>query len=357
MKPLRFAVNAPLRVAVIGAGFWARYQLSGWREAARLPHGTAADAQCVAVCNRTRSRAEELAREFGIPAVYTDPEEMLRGTSPDVVDVISAPDAHEEHVVLAASRGIPVICQKPMAPTLAAAERMVNACRIGGVPFFVHENWRWQAPIRALKRALDDGGIGKPFRGRINMISGYPVFRNQPFFKTLDRFLLTDQGSHQLDVARFLFGEAQSVYCHTGRVHPDIRGEDVATVVLRMQSGSTVVVCMGFAENFLERDRHPETYIFVEGDKGSAELGPDYWVRVTTESGTRSIRHPPPRYGWVDPEYEVTQSSIVPCIQDLVRGLRGEAAAETTGEDNLRTVRLVAAAYESADTGRAVRIT
>jgi predicted dehydrogenase len=339
----------PLRFAVIGAGFWARYQLAGWREAGA--------ADCIAICNRTRSRAESLAREFGIPAVYTDPGELLRRENPDVVDIISAPGAHEEHVLLVAAGGFPVICQKPMALSLAAAERMVTACREKRVPFFVHENWRWQAPIRALKRVLDGGRIGTVFRGRINMISGYPVFRNQPFFKTLDRFLLTDQGSHQLDVARFLFGEAESVYCHTDRVHPDIRGEDVATVMLRMRAGATVVVSMGFAENFLERDHHPQTYIFVEGDKGSAELGPDYWVRVTTETGTHAGRHPPPRYQWVDPEYEVAQASIVPCIADIMRGLRKESTAETTGEDNLKTVRLVAAAYDSAETGQAVRVT
>ena len=110
-----------------------------------------------------------------------------------------------------------------------------------------------------------------------------------------------------------------------------------------------MVVAPGFAENFLEKDHHPQTYVFVEGDKGSAELGPDYWVRVTTSDAIRSKRHPPPRYPWVDPEYEVAQASIIPC-------LRGDGAAETTGEDNLRTVRLVDAAYVSAETGQAVRI-
>ncbi|HUJ74505.1 MAG TPA: Gfo/Idh/MocA family oxidoreductase, partial [bacterium] len=239
MKPLRFAEeNAPLRVAVIGAGFWARYQLAGWREAVRASAGAmgaggvagqvggatgaAGSAECVGICNRTRSRAEALAKEFGIPTVYTDPQEMLRATRPDVVDIISAPDAHEEHVLLAASRGVPVICQKPMAPTLAAAERMVAACRDGKVPFFVHENWRWQAPIRALKGALEGGEIGAPFRSWITFLSGYPVFANQPFLKEEKRFIIADLGSHLLDVARFLFGEATSLLCQADRVHPDI---------------------------------------------------------------------------------------------------------------------------------------
>jgi predicted dehydrogenase len=337
-----------LRVGVIGAGFWARCQLAGWREAG--------GAEIVGICNRTRDKAEKLAREFGIPAVYAAPDELMRGARPDVLDIISAPGVHEEHVLAGAANGVPVICQKPMALSLDSAERMVKACSARHVPFFVHENWRWQTPIRALKSVLEEGRIGTPFRGRINMISGYPVFRNQPFFKSLQRFLLTDQGSHQLDVARFLFGEARSVYCLAGRVHPDIRGEDVATVMLNMGGGTTVVVAMGFAENYLEHDHHPQTYIFVEGDKGSAELGPDYWVRVTTADGTNARRHAPPRFPWVDPEYEVAQASIVPCIANIAGALRGEGSAETTGEDNLKTVRLVSAAYDSAATGEAVRV-
>ena len=107
---------------------------------------------------------------------------MLRRETPDVVDIISAPDAHEEHVLLAASLGVPVICQKPMAPTLAAAERMVAACRYARVPFFVHENWRWQAPIRALKRVLDERrDRNSRFGAGSTCLSGYPVFANQPF--------------------------------------------------------------------------------------------------------------------------------------------------------------------------------
>jgi predicted dehydrogenase len=56
----------------------------------------------------------------------------------------------------------------------------------------------------------------------------------------------------------------------------------------------------------------------------------------------------PPRYAWADPAYDVVHASIVPCNADLLKALKGEGPAETTGEDNLKTVRLVFAAYESA---------
>jgi predicted dehydrogenase len=243
-----------------------------------------------------------------------------------------------------------------MAPTLAEAEQMVADCRAAGVPLFIHENWRWQTAIRCLKKVLDKGDIGTVFRARIQYSSSFPVFENQPFLKELAQFILTDMGSHILDVARFLFGEAESLYCQTQRVNPEIKGEDVATVMMKMGEGCTVVCEISYASR-LEGERFPETFILVEGSQGSAELAPDYWIRVTTEKGTHARRRPPPHYPWADSAYDVVHSSILSCNANLLAALRGEGAAETTGEDNLRTVRLVFSAYESAQSGQAVNLT
>ena len=330
-----------LRFAIFGAGFWAGYQLAGWRELKA--------AECVAVYNRTASKAEELAKKFGIAKVYSDPAQLLEKENLDFVDVITDVDSHVGMVRLAAEGGLPVICQKPMAPTLEEATELVEFCARKLVPFFVHENWRWQRPIRQLHRLLAEGHIGAPFRARIDMISGFPVFQNQPFLKNLKQFILTDLGTHILDVARFLFGEAHNVYCHTKRVHPDIKGEDVATVMMRMGRAETTVVCqMAYAENPLEREVFPQTLIFVEGDKGSLELCPDYWIRLTTDEGTLAKRYPPPRYAWANPAYDVVQASIVDCHRNLFAAIAGKREAETTGEDNLKTLRLVFTAYDSA---------
>ena len=225
------------------------------------------------------------------------------------------------------------------------------------VPLLVHENWRWQAPIRAVHKLLSGGAIRTPFRARIDMISGFPVFKNQPFLKELPQFILSDLGTHILDVARFLFGEASSLYCHTRRVHPDIKGEDVATVMMKMGPQQTTVLCeMAYAENPLEREVFPQTLMFIEGDKGSLELAPDYWIHVTTKACTTRNRYAPTHFAWADPAYDVVQSSIVDCHRDLLRALSGSGHAETTGDDNLRTLRLVLAAYDSAAAGNGVAI-
>ncbi|MEX2142008.1 MAG: Gfo/Idh/MocA family oxidoreductase [Pirellulales bacterium] len=332
----------PLRFALFGAGFWARYQLAAWQE---LP-----DVECVAIYNRTKSKAEDLARVFGVPTVYDDPHELLEREKLDFIDIVTDVDSHGRFVRMAGKQHLPVICQKPMAASLEEAEGMVAACRESGTPFFVHENFRWQTPMRAVKQFLDAGHIGAPFRARIDMISGFPVFKNQPALKEIKQFILTDLGSHILDLARFFFGEAESLYCQTHQVHTGIRGEDVATVILRMNGGRTTVICeMAYAENPLERECFPETLLFIEGELGSLELAPGFQVRLTTAKGTELRRFPPRVYDWCDPAYAVVQSSIVDCHRNLLGALRGMSRAETTGDDNLRTMQLVFKSYESAD--------
>jgi len=336
-----------LRFAMFGADFWARFQLSAWKELE--------GAECMAIYNRTRFRGEEFARDFGIPAFYDDPEELLEKEKPDFVDIVTSPLTFNHFVKLVAAHKIPVISQKPMAPSLAIAQENMRICRQAGVPYLIHENWRWQAPLRALKELLDSGVIGTPFRARISMVSCYPVFINEPHIADLEDFILTDMGTHILDIARFFFGEAQQLYCQIHQVHPDIKGEDVATVMMHMGGKTTVTCEMGYPENYVENDYFPETLIYVEADKGTAEVARDYWVRVTTESGTDAKRHPPVQYPWVDPDYALVQSSIVPCNANLLAALRGEGTAETTAEDNYKTLELVYAAYDSARNCRMIK--
>jgi len=332
--------------AIVGTGFWARYQLAAWRE---LP-----GVRCAALCNRTRPKAEALAKEFGVVAVYDDAEELLRREPVDFIDIITDVDTHERFVSLALEHGLPVICQKPMAPDLTTARRMVEAARKSKVPLFIHENWRWQAPIRAFKEVLDSGKLGKIVRGRIDYAHSFPVFDNQPFLKELEQFILTDIGTHLLDVARFLWGEATGLYCQTRRIHPDIKGEDVATVMMRMTDDVTVTANMSYASRW-EFDRFPETLIYVEGSEGGASLGLDGVLKVFTRAGAEQHRIQPKHYAWADPAYALIHASIVDCHRNLLGALRGEAPAETTGEDNLKTLELVFAAYDSAANGKAIK--
>jgi D-apiose dehydrogenase len=342
-----------LRFALLGTGFWSRFQLAGWRELDGV--------ECVALYNRTRSKAEALAARYGVSAVYDDVEELLRRERLDFLDVMTGAAANPTFVQLAAVHRLPVIVQKPMALDLKTAEGMVETCRRAGIPLLVHENWRWQRPIRQVKQILDGGRVGRPFRAHILYANSYPVFENQPYLREQERFILIDMGSHILDVARYLFGEARTLYCQTARVNPGIRGEDVATVVMEMSDGGEVtravtVLCSLSYASRMEHDRYNETYITIECTGGTVELGPDYWVRVTTRDGTLSVRYLPEHYPWATPEFAVVHASIVPCLRDLLCALQTGQPVATSGEDNLKTMRLVFAAYESAETGHVIAL-
>lgn len=339
---------ADLKFAVLGTGFWSHYQIPAWFETGGV--------DLVAVYNRTVARAEKVAEKFGVPRVYDDPEELLQKETLDFVDIITEVPAHAPLVQLAAQYQVPVICQKPMAPDYEMAQKMVAVCREAGVPFFVHENYRWQAPVRELKRVLDEGHIGRPFRGRFQFVHALEpfVWENQPLLKSLERLVVADQGSHQLDLARFFFGEAQSVYCQHLRTRDDILGEDVASITLKMENAICNVEISFVSKT--EWGHFPEELIYLEGTRGTLELAPDFWIRLTTDAGTRLWRHLPPRYAWADPNYDVNHASMVPLHQDFLNALQTGQAPENAGEDNLKTMQLVYAAYESAARNQVIAI-
>ena len=333
-----------IRGAIIGTGFWANFQIPAWQELEGVT--------ITALYNRTFSKAEAIGRKFGIQNVYNNAEELIEKEKPDFVDIITDVDTHAMFTKLAAENKINVICQKPMASSLQQAEEMLQVCKNNNVQLFIHENFRWQSPVRELKAILDSGVIGRAFKARVYFCSAFPVFDNQPFLKELEHFIITDIGSHVLDICRFLFGEAKSLSCLTQRINPGIKGEDVANVLMEMQSGLHCYAEMSYA-SVMEKEAFPQTLVFIEGEKGSLHLTNDFELKIIAPTGTTSSVIQPAMYKWADPDYAAAHSSIVDCNRDILKGLQG-GKAETTGEDNLKTVQLVWASYESAATGKTI---
>jgi len=218
-----------LKFAVLGCGFWSKFQIGAWSELEGV--------ELVAVFNRTLSKAQKIAEYFNVPHIYDDAGKLFKNEKPDFVDIITDVDTHAKFVKLAVNNGIKhIICQKPMAPDFETAEEMVNVCARAGAKLFIHENYRWQTPVRRFKQIIDSGIIGKPFKAKVSFLSGYPVFDNQPFLKELDHFILTDMGSHILDVTRYLFGECSELWCETRAINKGIKGEDLAVILMRMKN-------------------------------------------------------------------------------------------------------------------------
>jgi D-apiose dehydrogenase len=225
-------MKSALRVAVAGAGFAGGLHLAGWK---RVPN-----AEVVAICDPAIEKAEARAREFGVASVFRDADEMLETTRPDAIDIVAPMEAHVALCILAASKGVHILCQKPLAPTLAEAQSVARSVE-DKVRLMVHENWRFRAHYRQVKRWLEDGALGLPVSATMQMRSSgllkdesgvMPQLVRQPFFSELKRLLIGEVLIHHLDVLRWLLGPLRVVAARTGRLCAAVRGEDHAVILL-----------------------------------------------------------------------------------------------------------------------------
>lgn len=342
-----------LRGALLGCGSIAAYHLRAW---AQIP-----GVQIVALANRTLSKAEALAGEFGVSMnhVYSDYRALLDAEQLDFVDIATAPSVHREQVLAAAARAVHVLCQKPFALSLDEAREMIAACQSAGVRCVVNENWRWRSWYREVKAMLAAGTIGAPryarFQFHVDMLlpsaaGDVPLLlKVQPYTAQLPRLIVLEWGIHLLDVLRFLFGEVRSVYARMGRVSPLVAGEDWAVVTLQFHCGVVGLVDISWVsatpvEKRLTRGNLDP--LVVEGDAGTIELNPYEGdvLMITTAQGTeRRPAHP-----GLAPA-EAYQASYVAAQQHFVDCLRSGEAAESEASENLKTLAIAWAAGESAD--------
>jgi predicted dehydrogenase len=330
----------------IGAGYFAQYHYAAW---ARIP-----EVSLVAIADPVEARATKAAADFGVPRACTDWRAMLETERPDFVDVITPPETHEEICVEAAARGIHVICQKPLAPTIQASRRLIDRMEASGVRFLVHENFRWQPWYRAIKRIQQDGAIGAfthlAFLMRMGDGWGPSAYLlRQPYFRDYPRLLIHETGVHFIDTFRFLLGEVTSVYARLRRLNPDIAGEDVGLLCLTFENGATAV---WDASRYTEAETSSPRYTFgqlrIDGMAGHLTLDTEGTLRVKAlgQPG-RDVAYDHRRTGFAG-------DCVFALQRHFVEAVSSGAPFESSGRDYLRTLEIVEAAYRSHDTGTVV---
>ncbi|MEN5249477.1 Gfo/Idh/MocA family oxidoreductase [Brucella pseudintermedia] len=338
---------AELNGALIGCGFFAINQMHAWNDVS--------GAKITAICDRDPERLKIVGDQFGIERRYKDAEALFADGGIDFVDIATTVASHRALVELAAAHKVPAICQKPFTKTLDDAKAMVKVCDEAGIPLMVHENFRWQTPIQAVRKALDSGVIGTPFWGRFSFRSGFDVFSGQPYLAEGDRFIIEDLGIHTLDIARFILGDVTSLVARTKRVNPKIKGEDVATILMDHENGATSIVDVSYATK-LENDPFPETLIELDGTEGTIRLHQGYRLEVITPAGTAVSDVSPRLLSWASRPWHNIQESVFAIQQHWVDKLASNGETSTSGADNLKTFALVEAAYDSAATGNRIDI-
>jgi D-apiose dehydrogenase len=235
-----------------------------------------------------------------------------------------------------------------MAPDWASAVTMVEAAEAAGVPFMIHENWRWQPWYRQVQACIRRGDlgalIGYGLRTRCRDGVGEHVYPGQEYFLGLSRMLIDELLVHYLDTARFLFGDLSAVYAQAERRNPRMAGEDRALLLVTHENG-----VQGWIDGHRFLNTEPDGPVmgdaFFEGEEGCLRILPtgDVWL------GSKLIWKNEVTAGYRGDSVRTTQAHFI-------AWLRRESDCESSGRSYLRTFAAVEACYRSIRERRQVSL-
>lgn len=338
----------PLRGAIIGAGYFSQFQYEAW---SRIP-----EVHIIAASNRTIDKAEEKCRRYGIPKAYNDWKEMIEVEKPDFVDIITPPPSHMEICKYLAKRNIHMICQKPLTPTYPESVALAKVAQSTTARFMVHENWRWQPWYRKVKSLMKNGTLGELFSIYFLMRVGDgwrkdAYLDRQPYFRDYARLLIFETGVHFLDTFRYLGGEVTTLYAKLDKRNPVIAGEDSGLVVCSFESGATATLDANrYNEALTDDARFTFGIMRIDGSKGHLQM--DLAGNLTFKPLGKTIEtieydHPRANFG---------SDCCFHLQRHFVEQLLSGEPFEGEVDDYLKTLRLVEACYESAETGQVVKL-
>nr|WP_238941556.1 Gfo/Idh/MocA family oxidoreductase [Jannaschia sp. Os4] len=323
---------------MLGLGYFARFHADAWR---RL-----AGATLVATADADPAKG----------ATHTDLAGLLSERL-DVVDIATPPPTHAAAIRQALeARPEAIVCQKPFCTSLAEAEAVTAEAEAAGVPLVVHENFRFQPWWRAIRAAVADGEIGAPLTATFRLRPGDgrgpdAYVERQPYFQTMERFLLHETGVHYLDVFRWLLGAPDWVQADLRRLNPAIAGEDAGHVLLGWADGRRALLDGNrLVDHAAATTRLTFGEALVEGDGGVLTLTGDGRVARRAHGAVEGEEVLAPR-DW--PGF--AGDSVAAFQRHVLEGLES-GAFETGARDYLEVMRLVEAGYASAAEGRRVAV-
>ena len=340
-------MTRPIRFAFLGCGAIAK------KHAASLER--IEDAELVAVCDLDAGAAKAGGEAFNAPA-YTDPHVMIKERQVDVVNILTPSGIHSDNVWELIEDGVHFVVEKPMALRLSKADQIIRACAEHGVKLFVVQQNRFNPPIQALKAALDAGRFGKLVMGtvRVRWCRPQEYYDAKSWRGTwaYDGGVITNQASHHVDMLEWLMGRVDSVMAMTDTRLADIEAEDTAAALLRFSNGA-----LGIIEATTgARPKDLEGSISVMGEKGAVEIGGFFMNQLKTwqfseptpedETVFETHGQNPNVFAWNHTEY----------LKDVVHAIKDGAKGLVEGLDGRRSLELITAIYESAETGKEVSL-
>jgi UDP-N-acetyl-2-amino-2-deoxyglucuronate dehydrogenase len=334
-------IETKLKFGIIGCGRIAQRHAEHIQKSGKL----------VAVCDTVQEKAKELATKYGAKP-YTQIEELLKDNPDiDVIAICTPNGLHAKHSIMALKAGFHVLCEKPMALSVNDCGEMINAAEKANKRLFIVKQNRFNPPVAAVKKIIEDGRLGKIYSAQLNCYWN----RNNEYYenswkgtKDLDGGTLFTQFSHFIDLLYWIVGDVKEVTAFTGNYHHKdiIEFEDTGVVNLKFYNGA--IGSINYSVNSFDKNMEGSLTIF--GEKGTIKIGGQYLNELEYQSiDNYEIKdlppgNPPNNYG----KYLGSMSNHDKVYQNVVDVLTNKGTIATNGFEGLKTVEIIDRIYTAA---------
>lgn len=325
-----------------------------------------------AVWSRTPESAQKFVDEYGVKA-YSSIQEMIKAENIQMAVICTAHPYHADPAIQAMEAGAHVLIEKPLASTLQDCDRIIEAARKTGRKTGVISQRRWYQPIVRMKKAIDEGKIGTPALGTIQMLG----WRDRSYFES-DAWrgswkqegggVLVNQSPHQLDLLQWLMGDIDEVFGYWSNVnHPYIEVEDTAVAIVRFKNG-------GLGNILVSNSQKPGIYgkVHIHGSNG-ATVGAQPEGGAMFIAGKTTITEAPKLDLWTVPDEEQLMEEWNKAdsdeflsvdamtwyfklqLEDFKNAILNDRQPMVTAEEGRKTVELFTAIYRSQRDGKPVK--
>ena len=335
-------MNKILKFALVGCG----------KIASRHAENILKVGELVAVCDIDKEKAVDFSKKYNSKYYLSLDDLFSNEMSLDVVCICTPNGIHAEQTIKSLYAGFHVLCEKPMALTEQECLEMIKVANLKDKKIFVVKQNRFNPPVVAVKKVIDEGRLGSVFNVQLNCFWN----RNQDYFsnsnwrgtKNLDGGILFTQFSHFIDLLHWMIGEIEEMNAFTSNfMHKSkIEFEDTGVVVLKFKNGTLGTI--NFTINSFEKNMEGSLTIF--GEKGTVKIGGEYLNTLEYQSIENYYINNLPEsnssndYG----SYKGSMSNHHLVYQNLMEVLQKNKQVSVSAEEGLKTVQIIQKIYNKA---------
>lgn len=306
--------------------------------------------QLSAVCDTDKAKADAVAKEYGAKAYYTIDSLLTEHKDMDVVAICTPNGLHAEHTIKSLKAGFHVLCEKPMALSVHDCGEMIKAAETANKRLFIVKQNRFNPPVAAVKRAIDEGHFGKILSIQLTCFWN----RNEEYYKNswkgtkeLDGGTLYTQFSHFVDLLYWMIGDIRKVHAFTGNLAHQgiIEFEDTGVIACEFYNGA--IGTINYTVNSYKKNMEGSLTIF--GDKGTVKIGGQYLNELEYQNFENfeikdlPAGNPPNNYG----QYQGSMSNHDHVYKNVIDVLTKQGVIATNGFEGLKTVEIIDKIYSA----------